>query len=85
MKFLLYTSYGFILVRPVFLKGLPSATLKMSIWQIHYTMRGDYLNSGKAYSKAFEANGWKGMSNDRYMQHVPGLWLVKWQCLFQWE
>ncbi|HRD07693.1 MAG TPA: hypothetical protein PK037_09010 [Saprospiraceae bacterium] len=27
---------------------------------------GDYLNSGKAYSKAFEANGWKGMSNDRY-------------------
>ena len=27
---------------------------------------GDYLNSGKTYSKAFEANGWKGMSNDRY-------------------
>lgn len=27
---------------------------------------GEYLNSGKTYSKAFEANGWKGLSNDRY-------------------
>lgn len=27
---------------------------------------GEYLNSGKTYSKAFEANGWKGTSNDRY-------------------
>lgn len=27
---------------------------------------GDYLNSGKTYALAFEANGWKGTSNDRY-------------------
>lgn len=27
---------------------------------------GDYLNSGKTYALAFEANGWKGLSNHRY-------------------
>ncbi len=27
---------------------------------------GDYLNSGKTYALAFEANGWKATSNDRY-------------------
>jgi hypothetical protein len=26
----------------------------------------DYKNSAKYYSKAFEANGWKGMADDRY-------------------
>lgn len=27
---------------------------------------GNYLNSGKTYSMAFAANGWKGLSNHRY-------------------
>ncbi len=66
MKFLLILVTVFILVRPVFSQGLPQAYTKNVHMADSLYNAGDYLNSGKAYSKAFEANGWKGMSNDRY-------------------
>lgn len=47
-------------------QGLPNAySSNVRIADSLYNA-GDYLNSGKTYSKAFEANGWKGLSNHRY-------------------
>lgn len=49
-----------------FSQGLPAAySSNVRIADSLYNA-GDYLNSGKTYSKAFEANGWKGLSNHRY-------------------
>ena len=49
-----------------FSQGLPAAySSNVRIADSLYNA-GDYLNSGKTYSNAFEANGWKGLSNHRY-------------------
>lgn len=66
MKIILMLFTLFILVQPVISQGLPAAySSNVRIADSLYNA-GDYLNSGKTYSKAFEANGWKGLSNHRY-------------------